>query len=110
MYRQEDLIRRAARLGDWLRVRLHAFAQPRPAIREVRGLGLLWALELGEPGGEGPATVPRMGRLREALAERHLHLHKRDHVIFLAPPLVITEEELEEGLTRLGGALDETFA
>jgi taurine--2-oxoglutarate transaminase len=110
VYRQEDLIRQAARLGDWLRVRLHAFTPARPACREVRGLGLLWALELGEPGGAAPATAARMARLREALAQRHLHLHKRDHVIFLAPPLVITEDDLEDGLTRLGGALDETFA
>ena len=110
VYRQEDLIRRAARLGDWLRVRLHAFAPPRPFIREVRGLGLLWALELGEPGGAGPATPVRMGRLREALHRRRLHLHKREHQIFLAPPLVINEEELEEGLVALGSALDESFA
>jgi taurine---2-oxoglutarate transaminase len=110
VYRQEDLIRRAARLGDWLRVRLHAFAPPRPAIREVRGLGLLWALELGDPGGPSAAGAARMARLRTALSQRHLHLHKRDHVIFLAPPLVVSEEDLEEGLTRLGAALDDAFA
>ncbi len=109
IYRQEDLIGRAARLGDWLRGRLQAFASPRPFIREVRGLGLLWAIELGEPGG-GPATAGRIGRLRAALERRHVHLHKRDHVIFLAPPLVVTEEDLEEGLARLGQSLDETFA
>jgi taurine---2-oxoglutarate transaminase len=110
VYRQDDLIRRAARLGDWLRVRLHAFAPPRPCIREVRGLGLLWALDLAEPGGGGPASPARMARLRAELQRRRLHLHKREHQIFLAPPLVITEAELEEGLVALGGALDESFA
>jgi taurine--2-oxoglutarate transaminase len=110
VYRQEDLIRRAARLGDWLRVRLHAFAPPRPFIRDVRGLGLLWALELGEPGGSEPATAARMARLRDGLQRRRLHLHKRDNQVFIAPPLVASEADLEEGLVALGAALDESFA
>jgi taurine--2-oxoglutarate transaminase len=110
-YRDEDLVRRAARLGDWLKVRLHAFAPARPYIGEVRGLGLLWALDLVEPGGGGkPASPGRMKRLRDALAARHLHLHKRDHMIFVAPPLVASEEDLQAGLDRLGEALAESFA
>ncbi len=79
----------------------------------MRGIGLLWALELVEPGGAGPATPASpttMGRLRAELHRRRLHLHKRDNQVFLAPPLVITEAELEEGLVALGGALDESFA
>jgi 4-aminobutyrate aminotransferase-like enzyme len=75
----------------------------------VRGLGLLWALELGEPGARTPAGGARMQRLRDALAARRLHLHKRDHMIFLAPPLVATDDDLAAGLARLGAALDEVF-
>jgi taurine---2-oxoglutarate transaminase len=112
-YRAGDLIRRAAALGDWLRARLHALAAGRRHVREVRGLGLLWALELGEPGGEqasgGPASAARMRRLRDALAARRLHLHKRDHMVFVAPPLVAGEDDLAEGLARLEEALDEVF-
>jgi taurine---2-oxoglutarate transaminase len=110
VYRQQDLIVRAARLGDWLRGRLQAFTSARPFIRDVRGLGLLWALELHEPGGAAPAASSRMARLRQALERRRLHLHKRDNQIFLAPPLVVTEVDLEEGLVALGAALDESFA
>src|SRR6185295_14045526 len=93
-YEKEGLIPRAAALGAGLGPRLRALAAARPYVREVRGLGLLWALELGEPGAGGPAAPARMKRLAAALLERRLHLHKRDHMIFLAPPLVVTEADL----------------
>jgi taurine--2-oxoglutarate transaminase len=109
IYREEDLIGRAARLGEWLAVRLQTFSVSRPQVRDVRGLGLLWALDLAEPANTGPASPSRMGRLRAALERRHLYLHKRDNTIFLAPPLVIAEHDLEEGLVALGGALDESY-
>ena len=92
-------------------MRLQAFAAPRPFIREVRGLGLLWALELGEPGGPGPGHRRRAWpACATSCRARRLHLHKRDNLVFLAPPLVTSEAELEEGLVALGAALDESFA
>jgi taurine--2-oxoglutarate transaminase len=100
-YRDEGLIPRAARLGDALAIRLRAFAEGRPQIREVRGVGLLWALEV-----EGG----KMKKLAPLLRQRHVHLHKRDTMIFLAPPLVIDEAELEAGLRLVGEAIDEAWA
>jgi 4-aminobutyrate aminotransferase-like enzyme len=112
VYKDEDLIRRAAALGSWLRARLGSLAAARPYVREVRGLGLLWALELGEPGAgaSGAAAPARMKALAEGLRRRCLHLHKRDHMVFLAPPLVASEADLETGLARLCEALNEAFA
>jgi taurine--2-oxoglutarate transaminase len=117
VYRDDDLIARAARLGDWLKGRLTVLAAERRFIRELRGLGLLWALELEEPPAAGataaavgsPASPGRMKALKDALHRRHLHLHKRDNLIFLAPPLVSSEADLQAGLSALGEALDESF-
>jgi hypothetical protein len=50
-----------------------------------------------------------MKQLKEALLARHLHLHKRDNLLFLAPPLVASEEDLSTGLTGLAQALDGSF-
>jgi taurine--2-oxoglutarate transaminase len=100
-YREEALIERAERLGAVLEVKLRALAETRSFVREVRGVGLLWALELFE--NEAPA---RMKRLAHELRARHLHLHKRDNMVFVAPPLVIGEDELEAGVRALGAALD----
>ncbi|HEX2659776.1 MAG TPA: aminotransferase class III-fold pyridoxal phosphate-dependent enzyme, partial [Polyangia bacterium] len=53
-YRDEDLIARAAALGAGLGTRLRALQAGRDFIGEVRGLGLLWALELVVPGTREP--------------------------------------------------------
>jgi len=50
-----------------------------------------------------------MARLAAALRRRHVHVHKRENLVYVAPPLVATEADLGEGLARLGAALDEAF-
>jgi len=111
-YRDEGLVDRAAALGRWLGGRLAEFAseRPRPYLGDVRGLGLLWAFELCVPGGKEPLPAAAMGKLAAALRRRHLHMHKRDNLLYLAPPLVISEAELEEALGEVGRALDEALA
>jgi taurine---2-oxoglutarate transaminase len=109
-YRDEGLIERAAETGRWLGPRLGEFARGRPAIAEVRGLGLLWAFELCVPGSpRQPVPAATMARLAAALRARHLHMHRRDNLLYLAPPLLIDRAELEEALDLLGAALDESL-
>ena len=110
--RDEKLVERSASLGLWLARRLAELASSRPFIGDVRGIGLLWALELVVPGSaRTPLPAAALARLGPALRRRHVHLHRRDNLVYVAPPLVATEEELTDGLRRLSGALDEaTFA
>ena len=82
-----------------LELQLRTLAETRPFVREVRGVGLLWALELDA----GPAE---MKQVAEQLRARHLHLHKRDNMVFVAPPLVIEEADLKAGVKTLAAALD----
>jgi taurine--2-oxoglutarate transaminase len=103
-YEEEGLVARAGRLGPGLGERLAGLARGR-AVREVRGRGLLWAIELDEPAGS-----PRLKRLAAELRGRRLHLHKRNNMIFLAPPLVIQEDELEEGVAGVAAALDAVWS
>ncbi|MBI2892286.1 MAG: aminotransferase class III-fold pyridoxal phosphate-dependent enzyme [Deltaproteobacteria bacterium] len=109
-YRDERLVERAAQTGRWLGPRLERLAASRPFVGEVRGLGLLWALELVLPGSRTPQPAGAMGRLAAALRSRRLHVHKRDNLVYIAPPLVVTESELEEALEKLGAALDEVLS
>jgi taurine--2-oxoglutarate transaminase len=113
--RDERLCERAAALGGFLAGRLADFARARPAVAEVRGLGLLWAFELCVPGPSGertkvPLPPPTMAKLSTSLRRHHLHMHKRDNLLYFAPPLVITEAELDSALGELGRALDEALA
>ena len=89
----EDLIQRSAQLGEYLMSRLREIESPH--VKEIRGKGL-WA---------GVVLKPEAGGARrfcEALMERGL-LCKETHwnVIRLAPPLVISREELDWALERL---------
>jgi taurine--2-oxoglutarate transaminase len=113
--RDERLVERAAALGTFLGGRLAAFARDRPYIAEARGLGLLWAFELCVPSATGERTkVPLppnlMAKLSASLRKHHLHMHKRDNLLYLAPPLVISEAELDAALFDLGRALHEALA
>lgn len=109
-YRAEKLVERAARLGNVVGARLAALAATRPFVREIRGVGLLWAIELAEDGSRSePARPARMKALATAFARHHLHVLKRDAMVFLAPPLVITEAELDEGLRTLTDTIDEVW-
>jgi taurine--2-oxoglutarate transaminase len=110
-YRDEALIERAAELGAWLGPRLAELARGRPQVAETRGIGLLWAFELCAPGGgRQPLGAPAMARVAAALRARHLHMHRRDNLLYLAPPLVITRDELESALREVAAALDEALA
>jgi adenosylmethionine-8-amino-7-oxononanoate aminotransferase len=51
-----------------------------------------------------------MAKVAAALRRHHLHMHKRDNLVYLAPPLVIGEAELEEALSAVGRAFDEALA
>jgi taurine---2-oxoglutarate transaminase len=108
-YRDEDLVARAAALGAWLgpRLRERAGSGSASIVGEARGLGLLWALELVQPGTRAPLGAEAVGRVAAGLARRHVHLHRRDNLLYLAPPLVATEADLGEALARLDEALAE---
>jgi acetylornithine/N-succinyldiaminopimelate aminotransferase len=78
--------------GDWLGAQLHRLAGSSPRVREARGRGLMWGLELNE------VAAPVVAAARE----RHLLvLTAGPTVIRIVPPLTITHEELERGVTIL---------
>jgi ornithine--oxo-acid transaminase len=86
----ERLAERSASLGAWLLGELRQLHHPK--IREVRGVGLLVGIELTE------SARPYCERLMElGLLCKETH----DHVIRLAPPLVISREDLGWAVERL---------
>jgi acetylornithine/N-succinyldiaminopimelate aminotransferase len=86
--------------GVFLAKRLAALQEEIPVIKEVRGLGLMWGLELAA---EGAPVVA-------ACRERGLLLNcTQGNVIRLLPPLVITPQELDAALATLRDALKMVF-
>ncbi len=90
---EEDMIGNAQRMGDYLMARLARLSNP--AIKEVRGRGLLIAVELHPEAGGAR-------RFCEALKDKGL-LCKETHTdtIRFAPPLVITKEQVDWALERI---------
>jgi taurine--2-oxoglutarate transaminase len=113
-FREEGIVENAAELGQVLGDRLAALADEHESIGEVRGLGLFYGVELvkdretREPlvpfNASGESFAP-MAKIARAALERGLYLMTHWNVIIVAPPLTITREELDEGLTILDEAL-----
>ncbi len=83
--------------GKWLGERLGALARRRARVREARGRGLMWGVELAA------AAAPVVAAARE----RHLLvLTAGPNVIRIVPPLSISRDDLARGL----GVLDEVLA
>jgi acetylornithine/N-succinyldiaminopimelate aminotransferase len=87
---------RVARLGLLARQRLAELRDRRPdVIAEIRGEGLMIGLRLKVSPQEFAAA---------ARAHKLLTIPAGDNVVRVVPPLVITEEELVEGMQRLDAA------
>jgi 4-aminobutyrate aminotransferase-like enzyme len=104
----ERFLARAADLGRTIRARLDGIAERVEAVGEVRGLGPMLALELvKDPETKEPA--PDLAKaVTEGARERGLILLScglYGNVIRILVPLVASDEELDEGLSRLEEAL-----
>jgi ornithine--oxo-acid transaminase len=83
----ERLVQKSAELGDYFLRRLQQIN--RPFIKQIRGRGLFIGIELKPEAGGAR-------RYCEALKERGvLCKETHEHVIRIAPPLVITQEEID---------------
>src|SRR5919199_3463331 len=113
-FREEGIVANAAAMGDVFREELGRLAERHPSIGDVRGLGCFWALELVRNRETREPLVPfdatgedfaPMARVAKAALERGLYLMVHWNVIMICPPLVITREEIEEGVAVLDDAL-----
>jgi predicted acetylornithine/succinylornithine family transaminase len=90
------LLAHVGRVGRHFEQRLQALAAKHSFVKEVRGAGLIWGLELTR---DAAPVVPA------ALAQGVIVNRTAETVVRLLPPLVITEAEADEALGRLDAAL-----
>jgi acetylornithine/succinyldiaminopimelate/putrescine aminotransferase len=95
----QGLLDHVGRVGAHLERGLRAMASRQGAIREVRGAGLMWGLDIDRPA----AAIVDAARERRLLINR-----TSDTVIRLLPPYVITEREIDEALPLLEAAIAST--
>ena len=102
-----DLQANAARLGQIIIPALREAAGRCAAGGEVRGKGLMFALDLVDPK-TGQASAPLAARMLEETRERGLLIGKgglSGNTLRMAPPLTLSEPEAREGLAILTDAL-----
>lgn len=112
VYRNENLVDRSRELGKVLRRGLTDLAEKHPVIGDIRGAGLHHIIELvknretREPMSpfNKPFTDP-MKQTVKTLKENGLTTLVRWNLIFNTPPLIITEEQIKEGLQILDHTL-----
>jgi len=100
----EGLSNRALRLGALLRERLVSLKAPPQANHKVTGQGLLMALHIDESHPSGRVTATRLCKLA---LKKGLIVIPTQNRIRIAPPLIISEEDLWKGVDILEAALNE---
>jgi acetylornithine/succinyldiaminopimelate/putrescine aminotransferase len=90
------LLAQVARVGRHFERGLRALASRHAFVKEVRGAGLMWGLDLNRDA----TPVVAAGLERGVIVNR-----TSETVVRLLPPLVITEPDIDEALSRLDAAL-----
>ncbi|HXR11293.1 MAG TPA: aspartate aminotransferase family protein [Gaiellaceae bacterium] len=112
----EQLVERSARLGEKLMELTAPFVEELDVVRDVRGLGLMWAIEFGEPTSH-KLSWKMIEKMQPGLfaqlvvgplfSKHHILSQVAGHkmaVLKALPPLVVTDEDVDE----FAGALHET--
>jgi ornithine--oxo-acid transaminase len=112
------LVERSARLGELLLERTRELVDAHEVVREVRGLGLMWAMEFAEPE-SGSLSWRVIERIQTGLfaqlvvvplfTKHHILSQVAGHdmpVLKGLPPLVVTEQDIDDFAT----ALDDVIA
>lgn len=94
------LMAHVARAGEHMKAQLKRLQSRHSTIREVRGEGLMWGLDLDRP------AAP----IVDAAIEQGLLVNRTaDTVVRLLPPYIITSEEIDEAMTLLDAAFVAAF-
>jgi ornithine--oxo-acid transaminase len=116
----EGLVEHAARMGELLLALTRPLVERHSIVRDVRGLGLMWAIELGPPEGRAARAAfnalerAQPGLFAQLLTVPLFHEHRifcqvaghRMNVIKALPPLVVEESEIR----RFAAALETVVA
>ncbi|KKJ78388.1 aminotransferase [Kiloniella litopenaei] len=111
IYEERNLFDQAAKVGEHLQAGLAQF-KDHPLVGEVRGVGLIAAVELVQDK-KTKASFDPVGKvgtyLNERAIEEGLIIRNMGDSIAFCPPLIITEDQIDQMLDRFKTALDKTL-
>lgn len=114
-YRRLDLINAARKQGAYLGQRLQELKDGHPSIGDVRGLGLFWAVELVrnrktkerffEPEDKLSGKPSILDKIGAEMMKKGVFIQSWLSHFIVAPPLIVTREEIDEGVRALDESL-----
>jgi taurine--2-oxoglutarate transaminase len=110
--REDRIVEHAAEMGPVLHRLLADLGEQHPSVGEVRSIGLFGIIELvrdrhtKEPLAPFDGTSPEMVAIRKYLLDHGLYLYSHWHTLLVIPPLIINQDQLEEGFALLDKALE----
>lgn len=120
IFERDGILERVRDLGSRVvEPRLRAMAERHPSVGEVRGMGLFWAIELVRnretreqlvPFNATGADAAPMNAIAAACKKDGVWPFIHTNRVHVAPPLVISEEDLIRGLDVIDRALDSADA
>jgi predicted acetylornithine/succinylornithine family transaminase len=85
-----DVPGQAAKMGDYVERKLHTLADKHPMVTEIRGKGLIWAIELDRAVAE---------EARDACGDEGLLINNvKPTALRMIPPLTVTEDEIDRAV------------
>ena len=111
-YEEENILSNVNKVSKVLGEKLEEMKESHPSVGDVRYIGLFSAVELVKdkvtkeplvPYGKDPDGI--MGKVLGLLKERKFMTYTHENMILVAPPLIITEEQLKEELIKLDQVL-----
>jgi len=111
VYEEDGLIENASRLGQYLGEQLEGIKARHASVGDVRYIGLFSAIELVKDRATKEAVpMPIMAQVGKSLREDGLFTFimstAQISLLFVVPPLCITQEQLDEGLVIVEKALE----
>ncbi len=110
---QDRLVEKAKLSGEILKNMLQNLKARHPSVGDVRSIGLFAAIEVvknqqtKEPADRKSGSSPEMSALRQYLLDHGVYLYTHWNTILIIPPLIITQSELEQGLSVIDQSLYE---
>ncbi|MDE8349782.1 MAG: aspartate aminotransferase family protein [Acidocella sp.] len=109
---RENLVARAEELGVIIREKLHAALDDHPMVGEIRGVGLIGAIELTADK-RTRKFFDKRGRVgvicRDYCYENELMMRAVRDTMVYSPPLTIAMDEIDLLVARLCKAIDQTY-
>jgi taurine---2-oxoglutarate transaminase len=114
IYEDEHLIENAAAMGRYIDQQVALLSEKHPCIGDWRNTGLLGCLEIVRnrktkepmaPFNAKPEEMTVMNQVAARLRQLGMYTFVRWNYVFIAPPLCITREQIDEGLAMISDAL-----